>query len=85
LEADLLKKLPMDPFSDKPLVYKRTADGFMLYSLGADFDDDGGLHSRWGQDKTGGDHVFWPVETSQQKEERLQRERKPPGRRRSSR
>jgi hypothetical protein len=62
LEADLLKKLPMDPYSDKPLVYKRTADGFVLYSLGADFDDDGGLHSNWGRDTEGGDYVFWPVD-----------------------
>jgi hypothetical protein len=85
LEADLLKKLPMDPYSNKPLVYKRTADGFVLYSLGADFDDDGGLRSRWGRDTKGGDQLFWPVETPQQKEERLQRERKTPRRRRSSR
>jgi hypothetical protein len=85
LEADLLKKLPMDPYSDGPLVYRRTPDGFILYSLGADFDDDGGLHSNWGRDTEGGDQVFWPVETSQQKEERLKRERKPTRRRRSSR
>jgi hypothetical protein len=85
LEADLLKELPMEPYSDKPLVYKRAADGFMLYSLGADFDDDGGLHSNWGRDTEGGDHVFWPVESAQQKEGRLKRERKPPRRRRSSR
>ena len=66
LEADLLRELPMDPYSDKPLVYKRTADGFTLYSLGPDFDDDGGEVSR---DATGrierwpadGDVVLWPV------------------------
>jgi hypothetical protein len=66
LEADLLKKLPMDPYSDGPLVYRRTDDGFVLYSLGADFEDDGGEVSR---DQTGrierwpdkGDVVLWPV------------------------
>ena len=66
LEADLLRELPMDPYSDKPLVYKRTADGFTLYSLGPDFDDDGGEVSR---DATGrierwpadGDVVLWPA------------------------
>ena len=69
LEADLLKELPMDPFSDKPLVYKRTADSFTLYSLGPDFDDNGGdfpestltakrCWSRWPEK---GDAVFWPV------------------------
>ncbi len=29
-----LKELPMDPFSDKPLVYKKTDDDFILYSVG---------------------------------------------------
>ena len=60
-----LKKLPIDTFSDKPLVYKKTADGFLLYGIGSNFKDDGG---EFGTDKTGkprlwgkqGDAVFWP-------------------------
>ncbi|MHC4747260.1 MAG: hypothetical protein ACYS18_08085 [Planctomycetota bacterium] len=28
---------------------------------GADFDDDGGVRSRWGEERDGGDQVFWPV------------------------
>jgi cytochrome c biogenesis protein CcmG/thiol:disulfide interchange protein DsbE len=60
--AGYLKELPKDPFSDKPLVYKRTQQGFTLYSLGGDFDDDGGRHSKSGYSEEGGDHVFWPVE-----------------------
>jgi hypothetical protein len=55
-----LKNLPMDPYSDKPLVYRRKKDNFTLYSLGADFDDDGGAPSKWGEGKKGGDQVFWP-------------------------
>jgi hypothetical protein len=62
ISAGYLKEQPIDPFSDKPLVYKRTQDGFILYSFGADFDDDGGRHSKWGAGVKGGDHVFWPVE-----------------------
>ncbi|MHC4624280.1 MAG: hypothetical protein ACYS4W_10305 [Planctomycetota bacterium] len=85
LEADLLKKLPMDPYSDQPLVYKTTDGDFILYSLGRDFDDDAGGYSNWGDSHQGGDHVFWPVETPQQKQERLQREHKAPRRQRSSR
>ena len=51
----------MDPYSDKPLVYKRLDNSFTLYSLGADFDDDGGTPSNWGEGDKGGDAVFWPV------------------------
>lgn len=61
-----LGSLPADPFSDKPLSYKVAGDAFTLYSVGEDFDDDGGKmstdHNRrprmWGDD---GDAVFWPV------------------------
>ena len=55
-----LKILPMDPYSDKSLVYKTIGQSFKLYSVGADFDDDGGMHNgNWGQ--TDGDYVFWPI------------------------
>jgi len=62
VSAGYLKQLPMDPYSDGPLVYRRQGSDFMLYSLGEDFDDDGGVHSRWGDSLQGGDQVFWPVE-----------------------
>ncbi|NIP27005.1 MAG: hypothetical protein GWN67_22035 [Phycisphaerae bacterium] len=63
VSAGYLKQLPMDPYSDGPLVYRRQGSDFILYSLGADFDDDGGVHSRWGDWYKGGDQVFWPVKT----------------------
>jgi len=61
-----LKELPMDPWSDKPLVYKKMDDDFILYSVGPNFIDDGGEVYRdnkgrvrpWGDE---GDAVFWPV------------------------
>ena len=56
-----LKQLPMDPYSDGSLVYRRIGDDFILYSLGADFDDDGGVYGDWGKSMGGGDQVFWPV------------------------
>ncbi len=38
-----LASVPDDPFGDsRPLVYRTTEDGFLLYSLGPDRDDDGG-------------------------------------------
>jgi hypothetical protein len=42
LVPDLLPTVPLDPFTDQPLVYQPTADGPLLYSLGSDRRDDGG-------------------------------------------
>ncbi|MHC4214267.1 MAG: hypothetical protein ACYSWP_12940 [Planctomycetota bacterium] len=78
VDSGYLKQLPIDPYSDKPLVYKRTEDNFLLYSFGEDFDDDGGQYSRWGGGREGGDQVFWPLETAEQKEQRRKRERRGP-------
>jgi hypothetical protein len=75
VSAGYIKELPKDPFSDKPLVYKRTREGFTLYSFGADYDDDGGLHSKWGHGEEGGDQVFWPLEQSQMAQRPSGRER----------
>ena len=68
--AGLLKELPKDPYSDKPLVYKNKDDDFILYSVGPNFKDDGGEvfikdgnPRRWGTDEAG-DIIFWPVTKS---------------------
>ncbi len=42
-----LNKLPgaparNDPFTDEPLHYRKTANGFVLYSVGEDREDNGG-------------------------------------------
>jgi hypothetical protein len=66
--AGFLDELPMDLYSDKPLVYRKTKDDFVLYSLGPNFTDDGGqvaVNGRgepqnWGTPKAG-DIVFWPL------------------------
>jgi hypothetical protein len=66
VSAGFLDELPTDPYSDKPLVYKRTDDNFIFYSVGPNFTDDGG---KYGKDKKGrdrqwldnGDTVFWPL------------------------
>jgi hypothetical protein len=77
LKTDLLKTLPMDPYSDKSLVYRRTEDSFMLYSVGENFTDDGGTRHgpsmNWGEDGKG-DRVFWPIESYQQRQERYEKE-----------
>jgi len=72
VSAGYLRKLPMDPYSDGPLIYRRTDEGFLLYSFGTNLADDGGelgLSSR-GTPKMwmdNGDWVFWPVPESQVK------------------
>jgi hypothetical protein len=66
VDAGYLNKLPMDPFSDRALVYRLAGESFLLYSVGRDFKDDGGQFSRgkhgrptvWADN---GDAVFWPV------------------------
>jgi len=68
ISAGYMTEIPMDPYSDKPLVYERKENDFVLYSLGADFKDDGGKHDRrWGQGEQGGDYVFWPVQVASAK------------------
>jgi hypothetical protein len=61
VSAGYLAALPMDPFGDGPLVYRRQGGDFVLYSRAVDLDDDGGVPSDWGKDEAGGDKVFWPV------------------------
>lgn len=67
-KPDTLAELPgvtdeerTDPFTAKPFGYRRTGDGFLLYSFGMDRKDNGGDHEPlWGEQKPG-DYVFWPI------------------------
>jgi len=73
INAGYLIELPMDAFSGRPLVYKRTDDNFILYSVGLNYTDDGGESGKdtkgrvkkWRSD---GDAVFWPVPKLQLKQ-----------------
>jgi hypothetical protein len=61
-----MNELPIDPYSGRAFGYQRTEDGFLLYSVGEDFKDDGGRlgigpsrkPQMWADN---GDWVFWPV------------------------
>jgi asparagine synthetase A len=53
--------VPIDPFSNKLIIYKKLDDNFTVYSYGPDFDDDGGVR-RVDYDRHNGDIVVWPVE-----------------------
>ncbi len=54
-----IDKVPIDPFDGKPLRYKLTEPGYILYSIGEDGTDEGGLE----KDKIAqkGDPHDWPI------------------------
>lgn len=59
-EGGYLQRLPDDPYGPGVLMYERRGEDFILYSWGADFDDDGGLHNvTWEMEDS--DYVFWPI------------------------
>jgi hypothetical protein len=67
VQTGYLTKLPVDPFSDKPIAYRKTDNSFLLYSWGENLKDDGGQIARDEKSKIiqwvpDGDWIFWPVE-----------------------
>jgi hypothetical protein len=60
--AGYLPALPADPFGGASYVYRKQGGDFLLYSLGEDFDDDGGVKGRSREGEWTGDLVFWPPE-----------------------
>ena len=50
LSPKYLKKIPLDLFTDQPLHYNRTVDGYLLYSVGKNMIDDGGKKKVKGDD-----------------------------------
>jgi hypothetical protein len=65
-----VNELLIDPYSGLPFGYRRTGDGFLLYSVGENGKDDGGQQGvRNGQPRLyaeNGDWVFWPPEVTSQ-------------------
>ena len=57
VDSGLLTEIPIDPFSDKTLIYRKTDGDFTLYSVGSDFEDDGGVETEERKE----DRVFWPT------------------------
>ncbi len=56
-----LKEVPDDPFSARPLVYRRVADDFTLYCVGHNFTDDGGELAEDNNWPKEGDKIFWTL------------------------
>jgi hypothetical protein len=59
LVPEVLKELPVDPFSEKPLVYRLTDKGYVLYSVGPNGVDDGGKPDPVNPDPDNDDVGFW--------------------------
>jgi len=67
VQAGYLRTIVDDPYGPGPLSYRKTEDGFVLYSFGENMKDDSGEAARdekgkikqWADE---GDWVFWPVE-----------------------
>ena len=73
ISAGYLMQPPDDVFSVKPLVYRKTDDDFILYSVGPNFTDEGGEYSRDSKGRIknwldNADAVFWPVPKSDTKQ-----------------
>jgi membrane protease YdiL (CAAX protease family) len=62
VQAGYLSSLPLDPYSNLPFVYRTTSRDFLIYSLGPDFEDGGGMESFEKGGIVVGDYVFWPFE-----------------------
>lgn len=42
LPPEILEKIPVDPFTGEPFIYKKDEEGFIVYSIGSNQRDDGG-------------------------------------------
>jgi len=64
-----IRKIVIDPYSDKPFIYKLKDGKPLLYSVGVDGKDDGGVHhAKFGDGATGSaDFVFWPYQKPETK------------------
>jgi hypothetical protein len=54
LVPEFLPAVPQDPFGKGPVVYRKVDDGYRIYSIGPDLDDDGGVTTdrNWNGDYT---------------------------------
>ncbi len=55
-----LRQLPKDSYSDGILRYERREEDFILYSVGEDFADSGGVET-WDHGSHQGDWILWPI------------------------
>ncbi len=59
IDSAFLPKIPLDPFTGQPLVYRPDGDGFLLYSLGENLADDGGTEESTDNNKSKAFDIVW--------------------------
>jgi hypothetical protein len=62
LTPQFAPSIPLDPFDNNPLRYKKLPQGFLVYSIGADFTDDGGKAKTGDEDDTDHYDITFSVE-----------------------
>ena len=62
LAPDYLNPVPIDPFTGKPLAYRKVGKGFILYSLGPDQKDDNGKPEKCYLDNPPPYDIGWKIE-----------------------
>ncbi len=67
LVPEYLPRIPIDEFDGDPLRYKLTAHDYLLYSVGKDGKDDGGIPAKRADGKELGDIVAGRMYTRQSK------------------
>jgi hypothetical protein len=60
LVPNILPSLPLDPFTGKNYIYKKTEKGFIVYSVGDNLKDDGGI-SQYEKGRDGETDIIWRV------------------------
>jgi hypothetical protein len=60
LVPEFLESVPIDPFDGQPLRYRRSENGYVVYSVSLNLQDDGGSYGQRGnrRDTRSGDWVF---------------------------
>jgi hypothetical protein len=58
LAPEYLRQIPDDPLGNGPFIYRRTADGYVLYSVGGNRVDDGGQRVSLVDSRETGDLFF---------------------------
>ena len=61
LPPELLPSVPIDPFDEKPLRYRKLGTGYIIYSIGTDFKDDGGKRGDVFENEAGNYDIVFSV------------------------
>ncbi len=61
LVPDFIDEIPLDPFTGNPFIYRTEGVSFILYSLGPNLTDDGGIYLRGKRNQIEKDDISWRV------------------------